>query len=49
MGKALHAFVMAQIRIDMMRFDVRVLPLSYLIAVALTFVFAFLVNFALLL
>ena len=47
MGKALHAFVMAQIRIDMMRFDVRVLPLSYLIAVALTFVFAFLVNFAL--
>lgn len=44
-GKALHAFVMAQIRIDMIRFDVRVLPISYALAVALTFVFAILVNF----
>ena len=47
LGKALHAFVMAQIRIDMIRFDVRVLPISYALAVALTFVFAILVNFAL--
>ena len=47
MGKALHAFVMAQIRIDMIRFDVRVSLLSYAISVALTFVFAILVNLAL--
>ena len=47
MGKALHAFVMAQIKIDMIRFDVRVSLLSYAISVALTFVFAILVNLAL--
>ena len=47
MGKALHAFVMAQIKIDMIRFDVRVSLLSCAISVALTFVFAILVNLAL--
>ena len=46
-GKLLHAFVMAQIKIDMIRFDVRVSLLSYAISVALTFVFAILVNLAL--
>lgn len=47
LGKGLHAFVMSQIKIDMIRFDVRVSLLSYGLAVALTFVFAILVNFAL--
>ena len=47
MGKALHAFVMAQVKIDMLRFDVRVSLLSYAVSVALTFVFAILVNLAL--
>ena len=47
LGKALHAFVMSQIRIDMIRFDVRVSLLSYGLAVVLTFAFAILVNFAL--
>ena len=46
-GKLLHAFVMAQIKIDMMYFDVRISALSYALAIALTFVFAMFVNFAL--
>ena len=44
LGKLLHAYVMAQIRIDMMHFEVRVAPLSYGLAFALTFVFAAVVN-----
>ncbi|MDO5324443.1 MAG: FtsX-like permease family protein [Clostridia bacterium] len=44
LGKALHAFVMAQIKVDMVIFDVRVTPLSYCISVALTLLFAWLVN-----
>ncbi len=47
LGKWLHAFVMSQIRIDMMHFDVRVAAPSYLLAIALTFAFAGMVNFAL--
>ena len=47
MGKLLHAYVMGQIRIDLMCFDVRVAPLSYLISAALTLVFGLLVNLAL--
>ena len=47
MGKALHAFVMSQIRIDLMCFDVRVEPKSYLLSVALTLGFGLLVNAAL--
>ena len=47
MGKALHAFVMSQIRIDLMCFDVRVEPKSYLISAALTLGFGLLVNAAL--
>lgn len=47
LGKLLHAFVMDNIRIDMMNFPVRVTPMSYLISVALTMVFAVLVNVAL--
>ncbi len=44
LGKVLHAFVMSQIKIDMIFFDVIVLPSSYLFSVLLTFVFAFVVN-----
>ena len=44
LGRLLHAYVMAQIRIDMMHFEVRVAPLSYLFSFALTFVFAAVVN-----
>ncbi|NLF26552.1 MAG: ABC transporter permease, partial [Clostridiales bacterium] len=47
LGKLLHAFVMSQIRIDMMHFDVRVAAPSYLLSIALTFVFAGMVNFVL--
>ena len=47
MGMLLHAYVMGQIRIDLMCFDVRIAPLSYVISVALTLVFGLLVNLAL--
>lgn len=46
LGKLLHAFVMAQVKIDMLTFDVHIEPLSYLIGVALTFLFAMLVSLA---
>lgn len=44
LGKFLHIFVMQQIKIDMIAFDVQVLPESYLYSLCLTMVFAFLVN-----
>lgn len=44
MGKWLHAFVMHEVRVDMVSFDVRILPASYLYSVILTFVFAVGVN-----
>ena len=47
LGKLLHAYVMGQIKIDLMCFDVRVAPMSYLISAALTLVFGLLVNLAL--
>lgn len=47
MGTLLHAYVMGQIKIDLMCFDVRVAPLSYLISAALTLAFGLLVNLAL--
>lgn len=40
LGKLLHLYVMAQINIDMVSFNVRIEPLSYLAGIALTFVFA---------
>lgn len=46
LGKWLHAFVMSQIRVDMLHFDVRIAPVSYVLAVVLTFVFAAVVNLA---
>lgn len=44
LGILLHRFVMAQIVVDMVSFRVRILPLSYLYSVGLTFVFNFIVN-----
>ncbi|MGI6014592.1 MAG: FtsX-like permease family protein [Oscillospiraceae bacterium] len=40
LGKLLHAFVMAQIKIDLMYFDIRIAGLSYLYSIVLTFIFA---------
>ncbi len=47
LGMALHAFVMSQIKIDMVSFDVQILPLSFVVSVALTLIFAIVVDFAL--
>lgn len=44
LGKIFHAFVMSCINIDMIAFDVRINPPSYLYSMLLTFVFAWLVN-----
>ena len=44
LGKYLHRFVMSQIDIDMVSFDVHILPQSYLYSLLLTFLFAFIVN-----
>ena len=44
LGHALHAFVMAQIKVDMVVFDVRVTTLSYVLSVVMTLLFAWLVN-----
>ncbi|MBD5153131.1 MAG: FtsX-like permease family protein [Oscillibacter sp.] len=44
MGKALHAFVMAQIKIDSMSFACRIAPVSYLISFAMTMVFTLLIS-----
>lgn len=44
LGYFLHAFVMAHIDIDMVSFDVQILPKSYLFSFLLTLVFAGIVN-----
>lgn len=44
LGKIFHAFVMSQVQVDQVAFDVRILPVSYVYSVLFTFVFAFLVN-----
>ncbi|MCI9639749.1 MAG: FtsX-like permease family protein [Emergencia sp.] len=46
LGKVLHAFVMSQIQVDLICFDVRITPLSYVLAVILTFAFATIVSLA---
>ncbi len=43
-GVLLHRFVMEKVDIDMVNFHVQILPRSYLFGIALTFVFAMLVN-----
>lgn len=44
LGKYFHIFVMSQIDIDMVSFKVQVKPVSYLISVLLTLLFAGIVN-----
>lgn len=44
LGKYFHIFVMSQINIDMVSFKVQVKPVSYLISVLLTLLFAGIVN-----
>lgn len=44
LGKVFHAFVMSQVQVDQVAFDVRILPVSYLYSLLLTFVFACVVN-----
>lgn len=46
LGSWLHSFVMSQIVVDQVAFEIRVTPLSYVLSVILTFVFANLVNTA---
>jgi putative ABC transport system permease protein len=45
LGIWLHGFVMGNIRIDMISFDVKILLPSYLLAIALTILFAAIVDF----
>ena len=47
-GKLLHAYVMQQIAIDMVSFEVRIAPLSYGLSFGITIVLALLVNLLLL-
>lgn len=44
LGYLLHQFVMNEIHIDMIAFDIHVRPVSYLYSVILTYLFAWLVN-----
>ncbi len=44
LGKLLHIYVMQEVDIDMISFDVHVTVLSYLLSVALTFAFTWAVN-----
>jgi putative ABC transport system permease protein len=44
LGKVFHKFVMSCINIEMVAFDVRIKPVSYVYSVLLTFAFAWIVN-----
>ena len=44
MGKGLHSFVMAQVKIDSMTFACRIAPLSYLISFAMTLLFTVVIS-----
>jgi putative ABC transport system permease protein len=44
LGKFLHAFVMSEIVVDLITFDVRVTALSYALAFVLTVLFTFIIN-----
>ena len=43
-GVVLHTYVMAQVKIDTMYFDARIVLFSYVLSFALTFVFAIIVD-----
>lgn len=44
LGVLVHRFVMAQIRVDMVSFSIRILPMSFLYSILLTFIFNFIVD-----
>ncbi len=44
LGKWLHSFVMSQIKVNMVAFDVRILPQSYFYSLVFTFLFSWFVN-----
>ena len=44
LGKLLHVFVMSQVKIDMVSFDVHVKPVSYVYSLLFTFGFTLIVN-----
>lgn len=44
LGKLFHAFVMSQVQVDQVSFAIRILPISYVYSVLITFVFAMVVN-----
>lgn len=44
LGKILHTFIMECIQVDMVSFDIRILPMSYLYSVVITMFFAICVN-----
>ena len=44
LGVFLHRFVMAQIRVDLIDFSVRILPKSYLLSILFTFIFNFIIS-----
>ena len=46
LGAWLNWFVMSQVKVDLMYFDIHIEPISYVFAFILTFVFAGIVNFA---
>ena len=43
-GRALHRFVMEQIRVDLVYFELRITPRSYLLSLLLTFLFVVIVD-----
>ncbi len=45
LGKLLHWYVMQQIKVDYVSFNIRIEPVSYFIAIGFTFLFTVLVNF----
>lgn len=44
LGYYLHQFIMNEIQVDMIAFDIRILPLSYVYSIFFTFFFAWVVN-----
>ena len=44
LGKLLHSFIMSELQVSLMNFDVHVAPLSYIYALVGTFVFSMIVN-----
>ena len=45
LGKLLHSFVISKIRVDVVTFDTTISPMSFILSVVLTFVFAIIVSF----